>query len=306
MVEKSRSCLRRQNKLFYIYAYLDPRRSGKFVYGDFEFDHEPFYIGKGINRRKRYGKRNYFFNNKVNKMRLVDKKPIVVNIMNKLTEEEAFGLETELIKIIGRANLSEGPLTNLTDGGEGVSGYVFPEARKKEYSKKFRGLGNPAYGKHWKLNDETKEKMSIAHKGKKFTNEHKRNLSKASMGKNGTMVGRSHSEETKRKISEILMGQKRSDETKIKMSKAAKERYRDAKNHPMFGRKHTDETKKKISISRSGGSSWNMGKKTPDVTKKKISETLKGNIPWNKGLNKEQMLQKRGLNEAAYNRKQLF
>ena len=36
---------------FYIYALLDPRRPGIYVYGKYEFDFEPLYIGKGHNDR---------------------------------------------------------------------------------------------------------------------------------------------------------------------------------------------------------------------------------------------------------------
>lgn len=41
-----------QNK-FYVYVYLDPRKPGKYKYGEYEFDYEPFYVGKGTGRRIR-------------------------------------------------------------------------------------------------------------------------------------------------------------------------------------------------------------------------------------------------------------
>ena len=43
--------LRKRDKMksfeFYVYIWLDPRKLGKYVYGNYEFDHEPIYVGKG-------------------------------------------------------------------------------------------------------------------------------------------------------------------------------------------------------------------------------------------------------------------
>jgi hypothetical protein len=36
---------------FYVYIYLDPRKPGKFHYGEYCFDYEPFYVGKGKDNR---------------------------------------------------------------------------------------------------------------------------------------------------------------------------------------------------------------------------------------------------------------
>jgi hypothetical protein len=36
---------------YYVYAFLDKSKPGKFKYENFEFDFEPFYIGKGTGDR---------------------------------------------------------------------------------------------------------------------------------------------------------------------------------------------------------------------------------------------------------------
>jgi hypothetical protein len=46
-------------------------------------------------------------------------------------EAEVFAMERQLIASIGRADKGLGPLCNLTDGGEGPSGYVYTEALKQ-------------------------------------------------------------------------------------------------------------------------------------------------------------------------------
>ncbi len=125
---------------YYVYVYLDPRKPGEFAYGEFKFEYEPFYIGKGKGLRiyshlhcsdkdlNRY---------KVNKIKVILKEglePIILKIKESLTNEEACNLEKEVIKTIGILKLQKGPLTNIAPGGEGGS---------------FPGEGNGRYGKHW-------------------------------------------------------------------------------------------------------------------------------------------------------------
>jgi hypothetical protein len=130
----------------------------------------------------------------------------------------------------------------------------------------------------WTLSEETKLKMSLAHKGKKriFSDEHCLNLSKAmkgikrslktrkkisecTKGKNNPFFGKHHSDETKAKISKVNKGRIISDEHKDIISKTHKGRVfsekhkariskaTTGKNHPMYGKHHSAESKAKIS-----------------------------------------------------------
>ena len=112
-------------------------------------------------------------------------------------------------------------------GAGGSKGHT--EETKKKISEAHKGKT---------LSDETKKKISEANKGKTFSDEHKKKLSEANKGK-------THSDETKKKISEAHKGQipwnkgkTLSEEHKKKMSEARK------------GKTRSDETKKKISEAR--------------------------------------------------------
>jgi len=113
---------------FYVYAYLDPRKPGNFSYSGFEFDYEPFYIGKGrgsrINRHLNINKEfNNIKKNKINKIIQFGKRPILIKIKENLSNQESLQLEIKLINIIGRITRKTGPLTNFTMGGETYLGY---------------------------------------------------------------------------------------------------------------------------------------------------------------------------------------
>lgn len=152
--------------VFYVYALLDPRKSGKFTYGNIEFNHEPFYIGKGsgdrIQKHSRQSeiKREYnpYKNNKIRKIISSGLKPIELKIHENLSEDEAFSKEIDLINIIGRKD-QNGPLANLYDGGYGSS--KSEETRKKisDTKKRMYASGeiiHPMTGKKW--SDEQRKK----------------------------------------------------------------------------------------------------------------------------------------------------
>jgi hypothetical protein len=109
----------------------------------------------------------------------------------KLTEQFAFDLEKILIECIGRYDLKKGPLCNLTNGGEGSSGYkmsskeiekIRERMTNRIVSDKTRNkLREANVGK--KHSNISKEKMSLSHQNKHLSNEHKQKISKGNKGK---------------------------------------------------------------------------------------------------------------------------
>jgi hypothetical protein len=169
--------------IFYVYAYLDPRKPGDFNFKieekDIHFDYEPFYIGKGHDDRmynhlaeaKRSNKNNLKLN-KIRKILNTNLSPIIIPIYENLIDSEALRFENLTIKSIGRLELDSGPLTNLTDGGDGISGRIFP----KEVLKKIR----KSVDIFWS-NDDNKKRHSLilkewfsSHKEEKIEMERKR------------------------------------------------------------------------------------------------------------------------------------
>ena len=136
---------------YYVYIYLDPRKPGIYKYNDFTLFYEPFYVGKGKNRRlynhleKKKLLKNTFKNNKIKKIlhNGHNLKQYIIKIKNNLSLICSNNLEIKLINEIGRYDLNKGPLTNLTDGGDfGTDGYKHNIEVKKYISRIKRGKIN--------------------------------------------------------------------------------------------------------------------------------------------------------------------
>jgi hypothetical protein len=104
------------NHPYYVYAYLDPDKKGVFQYEEYYFNHEPFYIGKGSS--KRYASHLTETHNKdlSDKIKSLDKKPIIIKIESGLSKKEAYLIENNLINIIGKKIDKKGPLYNKISG----------------------------------------------------------------------------------------------------------------------------------------------------------------------------------------------
>jgi len=130
------------NKSF-VYVYLDPRKPGKFIYDEIQFDFEPFYIGKGSSKKQLYRHLNEAKNEtiknsikfyKIKHILNNNMEPIILKIKDNISEKEAYALEREIIFKIGRICIKTGPLSNLIEGGKGGV-YNPPNKLRKLYSK---------------------------------------------------------------------------------------------------------------------------------------------------------------------------
>lgn len=192
---------------YYVYLYLKP-------------DNTPFYVGKGKEDRWKFHlteakkkitkDKNNLKINTIKKIIKQGQEPIVKFVDINISEEQVFELECFLINEIGRVDLGTGTLTNLTNGGEGASGYMHTE--------------------------ETKTKLSEMQKGKVLPEEHRLALRKPKSEQGRKAIAEARltstyrpSEETKHKVSETLKGRPspmkgkfHSDESRKKMSEQRK------------------------------------------------------------------------------------
>lgn len=181
------------DNIFYIYVYPNLRKPGKYKYGEFQFDYEPFYIGKGSNNRLydhlKEAKNNSGDNqDKINIINEIlnagftikDLRNHIIKYKTDMIETDAWDLEILMIATIGRADDKKGPLTNHSDGGEGPVGRIQSPKERESRREKFLGEKNWNFGRtgelspSWKrkhTEDEIK-KMSVGRKGKNCGGNH--------------------------------------------------------------------------------------------------------------------------------------
>lgn len=129
-----------------------------YVYRHIRLDkNEPFYIGIGSDTGGRYFRANSKRRNKVWSS-IVNKCDYKIEITHdNITWQEACSIEMYLIAFYGRIDRRTGGLANLTDGGEGVIGYIFP--------------------------DEVKRRIAASNSGKVFSKERRANIGRSKVGK---------------------------------------------------------------------------------------------------------------------------
>lgn len=212
-------------------------------------DGSVFYVGKGC------GKRAWKKSDRNDWWKAIEKKHgrMVEIIARGLSEEEAFDMERRTIMEIGRESLC-----NLNDGGEG--GVSPSEETRRKMSEAHKGR---------KSSQETIAKKRIASTGRKHSEGTKKKIREA----RARQVMQPMTEETKEKLRKINAGKAISAETcqKISRSKTGakigpmsddhKEKIRVAS----LGKTHTAEAKMKVSIA-------NTGRKHTDEEMRKIFE----------------------------------
>lgn len=177
-------------QIFYVYVYIDPRKP-TMQYGDFTFQGEPFYVGKGKGKRAWIHLRESLSTThntlKVQKIQRIIQagcSPSIVFVQENMVEEHALELEKKLIVAIGTKwniqGIGRGPLCNMTSGGEGR---VPCDELRERFSQK--GSDNGMWGRTH--TEEVKQRIREFRKTFKHTEETRMLMSKnRSKGKNYT------------------------------------------------------------------------------------------------------------------------
>lgn len=127
--------------MYYVYAYLDPRKPGHYEYQTVSFLYEPFYVGKGsgyrMNKHRILAKKETsHMAHRIQDIWKESSQPIVMKLFANLAEEEALRQEVSLISEIGRRDLNTGPLLNKSAGGEKGIPYKWNRERKDKWLEK--------------------------------------------------------------------------------------------------------------------------------------------------------------------------
>jgi hypothetical protein len=233
-----------------IYALVDPRTE------------EVRYIGKtykGIETRKNqhvsHAKQGHVGHKHawIRILLELDLKPIVVALEENVLIEDTKEREQYWVSY---ARSNNWPLTNMTAGGEGAPKVSADTAKNisialkgRPFSESHKKALKEARVKYPPMSQETRDKIAASNRGKPMHPNVKKVFPKY-------WVGRNHSEEHKKKVALAKTGLTLSEEVRDKIRKKA------------LGRKMDDATKQKIGAAQ-------KGKQVSQSTKNKMSEAAK-------------------------------
>jgi hypothetical protein len=249
----------KDTKVYHVYVYFRPTGI-------------PCYVGKGYGDRwKTHLRRTH----NLHLSRIIAKAgrdiPVVV-VRDDLTNEQACEIEMALIKAIGRGK--SGPLVNLTDGGEGMSGYIHSESAKEKIRASNTGRT---------LTPEQRAKVSAARSGSKSSPETCEKIRASHVGKPLTGERLEKFVEGNRRRGIALRGTTLSDEAKAKVKAACNDPEVRARWLASYsGFRHSEESKARMRATRStpeyraASSAAHMGHVASDEARAKMSAVRTG------------------------------
>jgi hypothetical protein len=240
---------------FYVYVYWNPLKDGT----------PPFYVGKGQGFRARShlcpsggdGK-NKYKEALVKEIRRAGMEPLITYEWCGNDEQEALLWERFLIELFGKRR-NGGLLANLTDGGEGTSGFKLAPELVKRLADARRGKP-----KRFPVSEETCRRLSASLKGHAVSSDTRKKISER---QTGTQRARGHvvSQECRDRIAEKLKGRPgikgvvRSEEWRLRLSKSHEGKKHSPEsiakmkgNQNALGYRHSDEVKAEISARQKG------------------------------------------------------
>lgn len=216
---------------------------------------EIFYVGKGCGNRlnsTRATHRNQRWLRTVAKAGAFTARKII----DRVDEEFAFLIEMERIDQLRRLGTQ---LCNITNGGDGATGFRHSDEAKARMSVKWKA------GRV--MSQAQRDSVSARHTGTKQSAE-------TVAARKLTNAGLKHSEVSKAKMSVAQRGKKMppvSQVTRDKLSAAHA-----GVNHRMYGKHHSESTKRKMSESKLGKPGMTIGHKATEESKARMSAAQLG------------------------------